>query len=274
VALADESYDQAAALYMEAVSVARELGDPRVVAGGLTNLGRLAFHQEQFARAVSFYEESLPFWRELGDAQSLAVTLGNLGEAVHYQGDLVRAEALYQEALAVCENLGDKQGLAFVLSHLGKLNREGGEDRRAVARYAESITLCRQVGDLPRFAECLEGLAGTTAVCAEPIRAARLFGAAEAVREAVDAPLPPVHRTDYEADVATVRAALDEATFAAAWATGRNLSLDEALAEAVAVSASADEWLAVASGRDAKAGSPASDAADRIGFETSFRPTP
>jgi hypothetical protein len=84
----------------------------------------------------------------------------------------------------------------------------------------------------------------------------------------------PVHRAGYEADVATVRAALDEATFAAAWATGRNLSLDEALAEAVAVSASADEWLAVASGRDAKAGSPASDAADWFGLETNYRPTP
>jgi hypothetical protein len=71
-----------------------------------------------------------------------------------------------------------------------------------------------------------------------------------------------------------VRAALDEASFAAAWATGRNLSLDEALAEAVAVSTPGDEWLAITGGRDTMAGSPASDAADWFGLETNYRPTP
>jgi predicted ATPase/class 3 adenylate cyclase len=235
VALVDESYDQAAVQYADALAVARELGDPRAVAGGLTNLGRLAFHQGRFARAAALYEETLPLWRELGDLQSLAVTLGNLGEAVHHQGDFSRAEALYEEALPLCQELGDKQGLAFLLSHLGRLAHERGDDRRAAALFVEGIGLCRQVGDLPRLAECLDGLSAATATRVGPARAARLFGAAEALREEADFPVPAVLRAAYDADVAKVRAALDQGTFAAAWASGRDLSLEDALAEAVEI---------------------------------------
>jgi hypothetical protein len=59
----------------------------------------------------------------------------------------------------------------------------------------------------------------------QPEHAARLFGATEAVREALGAPVPPSERADYERHVAAVRAALD----AAAWAAGRAMALEDAI---------------------------------------------
>ena len=47
-----------------------------------------------------------------------------------------------------------------------------------------------------------------------------LLGAAEAVRQHIGAPLPPVYRADYERSVAAARALLSEKLFAA-WAEGR-----------------------------------------------------
>jgi len=80
------------------------------------------------------------------------------------------------------------------------------------------------------------GMAGIAAN-RQPAHAARLLGAAEALRESAGVPLPPVHRVDYERDVALVRAALDEDAFAMAWAEGQAIPLEQAIAEALAISA-------------------------------------
>jgi hypothetical protein len=76
----------------------------------------------------------------------------------------------------------------------------------------------------------------------QPERAARLFGAAEALHEAIGKPLPPFLRADYDRDVAAVHAQLDDATFDAAWAAGQALSLEQAIAEALAGSAMDNDY--------------------------------
>jgi len=64
-------------------------------------------------------------------------------------------------------------------------------------------------------------------------RAARLFGAAQALREAMGASLSPSEHTDDERHTAATRAALGEEAFAAAWNEGRSLSLEQAIALAL-----------------------------------------
>jgi hypothetical protein len=70
-------------------------------------------------------------------------------------------------------------------------------------------------------------------------RAARLCGAAAALREAIGAPLSAAERTDFDRTVAAVRAALGEEAFAAVWACGQALPLEQAIAEALGEEASA-----------------------------------
>ena len=65
--------------------------------------------------------------------------------------------------------------------------------------------------------------------------AARLWGAAESLREAIGMPLPPVDRVDYERSVAAARAQLGEKTFVAAWEEGRTMTAEQALAAQGAV---------------------------------------
>ena len=67
----------------------------------------------------------------------------------------------------------------------------------------------------------------------QPERAARLFGAAEAALEGLAMTLPPHNRTDYDRNVAAAQALTDQVTFAAAWAEGRMLSLEQAAAYAL-----------------------------------------
>ena len=84
------------------------------------------------------------------------------------------------------------------------------------------------------IAACMEGLAEVAAGQDRPRRAARLWGAAEVIRERLGAPLPPAGRSRYEAAVARARVTLGDGAFDAAWAEGRAQPLDQAVASALA----------------------------------------
>ncbi len=80
----------------------------------------------------------------------------------------------------------------------------------------------------------LVGLAGVAARRGDIERVARLFGAAEALGEAASAtPSFPPARALYEQDLASVRQELDTKRFAAAWAEGRAMTLEQAIAYAL-----------------------------------------
>ena len=91
----------------------------------------------------------------------------------------------------------------------------------------------KTLGDKLGIAECLEGLGGLAGIRGQSEQAARLFGAAEALRQAVGAPLSPVDRADYERRVAQARAGRDEAAFEAAWRQGREMKLEQAIEHAL-----------------------------------------
>jgi non-specific serine/threonine protein kinase len=122
---------------------------------------------------------------------------------------------------------------------LGKIARAQGDYAQAAALYAESLTLrWERVGDSVGIAGSLRGLASIAAYVGSYVRAARLYGAAEAVREMIGAPIPRHHPVS-ELAIAKARAGLGKDVFAASWQAGKGLPLADAVAEALVVPAEA-----------------------------------
>jgi Tetratricopeptide repeat len=149
---------------------------------------------------------------------------------VHAQGDNERATALYEESLGLCTAIGFKWDTALAFCRLGTVVHAQGDDARATALYEESLALYRELGNKHGLAECLEGLAGVAVAQRQLERAAQLLGAAETLRQATGAPLSPGERARYDRVMSAVRAGLGEAAFAAAWATGKAMPLEQVLA--------------------------------------------
>ena len=82
--------------------------------------------------------------------------------------------------------------------------------------------------------KCLEGLAGVSATEGRVEKAARLFGASEALREALGTPLPGSYRANYERTLSILRTKLDQVSISAAWAKGRAMTMEQAIAYALA----------------------------------------
>ena len=79
------------------------------------------------------------------------------------------------------------------------------------------------------------GLGGVAGAVGQGERAARLLSAAATLLESIglSVAVRPELRADYDRYVAVARAQLNESAFAAAWAEGRAMSLDQAVAEAL-----------------------------------------
>jgi len=98
--------------------------------------------------------------------------------------------------------------------------------------------------DVGLVASCLEGLAVVVAAQGELVWAARLWGAAEAQREAIGAPMPPVDLPAYASNVAEARSKLGDKAFAVAWAEGRAMTPQQALdAQSSAVTTQPDSTM-------------------------------
>ncbi|MFQ5808876.1 MAG: tetratricopeptide repeat protein, partial [Armatimonadota bacterium] len=234
VAERQTDYARARELFEQSLAIRRELGEKTGIAGSLNNLAVVARHEGDYAGARALLEESLEIKRELGDRRGVAGSLTNLGIVAERQGDYAAAQALLEESLETKRNLGDKVGVASSLLNLGVVARSRGDGGRARELFEESLAIRRELGEAPGIAECLEELGGISGAQGEPEVAARLLGASEALREAIKAPVPPDDREEYDSDVATVRAAMDEAAFAAAWSEGRAMTMEEAIAYALA----------------------------------------
>jgi non-specific serine/threonine protein kinase len=232
----------AARTWLEAAAaLGRAAGDPRTAASALNVLGIIARQQDDLPRAAARYEESLALMREVGDRRGGAVALHNLGGVAIREGDLARAAAHYEEALALLREVGDREGVAACLLNLGEVARRRGEVARAAELQREALALSWAVGDRRQCAEGLEQLANTAGVAGHGGRAARLLGAASALRETLGSPQPPPERADTERDVATARADIGEERWAAAFAAGRALALEGAIAEALGEAGAAED---------------------------------
>jgi hypothetical protein len=91
--------------------------------------------------------------------------------------------AWIEEGLALHRELGNKQGLGNKLSDLGRISHEADDAGAAVRHYAESLHWLWEGGDAWYLAGPIEGLASVALDAGHVGQAARLLGAATALRE-------------------------------------------------------------------------------------------
>ena len=229
-------YDLATEYYKEGLELYREADDRRGVAWSLGSLANVAGDRGDHERAKGLYEEGLILSRRLGGARPLGAYLVSLGYEFLLEGNLARAAELNEEAAALFRQQGRRGDLQYVLVNLGWVALLQGDDVRANALYKESLVLCRELGDRLTASENLDGLACSAGERGDGGRAARLFGAAEALREATGYEQAPRDRSLREPYLEAVRDLADEEARSAAWEQGRSMRFEDAIAYALEVS--------------------------------------
>jgi predicted ATPase/transcriptional regulator with XRE-family HTH domain len=226
-------YEQADLVYRESLAIRRRLGDKQGVANSLNSLGLLVWERGDHQQALILHEESLAIVRELGDKKGIANSLNNLGNIADTLCEYERARSLHRESLAIMRELEDRQGIANSVNNLGRIAHKLGDYEDAWNLLAEGLVRSGDIGAKYHVVESLEGLAELAASLRLPDRAARLYGAAAALRRAIGAPLPLRERPGRERALDVLRTQLGAERVAEAWADGEALALDRAISEAL-----------------------------------------
>ena len=220
LALEESDLARAAALSAESLALYRAQGFTSGIAYTLKDLGDVAWAQGDRAGAHTHYAASLRMCRELDDREGSAGVLLRLGQLAHAAGDLAAAAALLRDSLALTRELGYKRGLAEALLHQGWVALDQGAPAPAEAAFAESLALAQALGSPRGQAAALLGQAAAAEAQGQPAAAARLLGRLAALPRLPHPPVPPGPWARHALLLTAVRAQLDAAAFAAAWAAG------------------------------------------------------
>jgi DNA-binding CsgD family transcriptional regulator len=221
--------DRAEACFTESLALWREVGDTTRVAAAIGNLGLVAQNRHNFDRALACFRESEQLYETAGDQRGIAVSLGCRARLERQQGHDREAVPLFERSVALFRELGDDRSLANSLANLGHSALTLGDLPQSTAYFTESLELRQALGNTLAIAECLEGFAAIASAAGRPRRAARLYGAAEALREITGAPLVDADRAEHERLVTEVRERLGEQSFAGEWAKGRATNPEDAV---------------------------------------------
>ncbi len=114
-------------------------------------------------------------------------------------------------------------------SEIGHLYRRQGRYAEAAAVYRETIQTFQEFNEQAAVAHQLESFGCMAAAQSQPEHAARLFGAAEALRQRLKTDMTPLERREYEETVTGLRKQMEPAELAKVWAEGRALDMEQAI---------------------------------------------
>ncbi len=232
LAMLQEGGTAANPLVEQSLALWRMLDDQRGLGWSLW-LGGLVKGRHDSGAGLVLAEEGLALARAGGDRTLAGWCLWLIGELMRVQGDLERAAAFFEQGLAVAAERGDAAGIAFSLRSLAQVASYQGDYVQATVHLKECLAVRLSLNDRWNIPDSLEGLAQVASAQGQVERAVRLYGAAEALREASGTTLLGARQGRREQHLDAAREALGETAFAAVWDEGRTMPAEQAIAYAV-----------------------------------------
>jgi predicted ATPase/class 3 adenylate cyclase len=175
LAMDQAAYDEAAERCTGAVALAREHGDPRMLAAALNTEGLLARAQDRYADSAHAHQAALEQARMAADRAGEAAALLGLAHAAIFTGDAPRASALGEQSLTAARDSGDRHILAEVLCHLAWAASNIGAYQQAAELGTEALGLFTALGGTSEQAEALFLLGALALYAGDYERAEHLF---------------------------------------------------------------------------------------------------
>jgi predicted ATPase/DNA-binding CsgD family transcriptional regulator len=223
--------DAARRLFVRALDISREIGSTIQMAWALILLAYTM--QRKPEEAMPVVEEGLALFRELNHQPGIAQALNIIGEIARVSGDDDRARQAYEECLSVCQQTGEARRICYMCFGLSHIAQHERNHEHAMDLARRGLRLAHARKDTNEMADGVAVVAGSFSLLGQAQRAACLLGASEAAAERLGAFHHPSDRPEIERIIADVRAQLDPAVFEAAWAEGRAMTLERAVALAL-----------------------------------------
>jgi hypothetical protein len=232
---AQQAWDEAAiAAAEESLALARKLGNSYYKSSALSVLAGYESNRGHEATARAYLAEVA---RSGAFLSALAMFQTGILSVIHNEDDMTKALPYFEESRRLFEALGNRLFVANATSQMGHVWRHSGDLDAAEAIYRESLPAFHWQGHRSAIAHELECLAFIARQRHAPQRAARLLGAAAALRERIAVPMLSEEQIEYDQELTALKQTLDGKAFEEAWLAGSFMTVDEAVGYALAGSA-------------------------------------
>ncbi|HEY5904054.1 MAG TPA: adenylate/guanylate cyclase domain-containing protein [Anaerolineales bacterium] len=222
--------ERAVAYAEESILLLRGLGDDLGLSMALGMMAQvMGIVKRDFKAADEYEQESLALLNRVQHPWSAAMGYFASGRSAMFRGDYATARERFAKCLPAFQQMGDPHRVCMIQSELAHMDRYEGRFEAAERSYRETILVWQKLGHRAAVAHQLECFAILAIRRQAYERAARLFGAAGALREKINIAMSPMERVEYEKELAAVRGAVGEEGFGSAWADGRSLSMEAAI---------------------------------------------
>ena len=228
---AKQDYQAAQRALEESLSHFQSMGDRHEAAIASNLIGWACAREGNLAQARQEFEKNLPFFRQANDRHYIRMSLQNLGDLSRLEERYDLAKKYYEETLEIARELGNKFYILLTTRALGIVALHDGELDSARSLFVEGQALAREAG--LRSSTILRGFASIASIEKKARRAVRLFACATTIPEIGLRGRPGRGgRGEFKRYLAMAREQLDEATFNAAWEEGKQMTWEQAIAEA------------------------------------------
>ncbi len=226
---------EAETILNECATLARRAGEVYLMCWSLSLLARVTVDlYGDLDKATRYSNEGIQLARSAGMDYIAATNLETAGLIAAYRKDNVQARALFQQATDIFRAEGAPFNVTLSTTALAHMERHLGNEARALELYRETIVGFRNAGQRGAVAHQLECFGFITLAQNQAERAARLFSAAEALREQAGTPMTPDEHVEYQAQIDTLRRRTEPESLQKAWAQGRAMTMEEAIQYAIA----------------------------------------
>jgi tetratricopeptide (TPR) repeat protein len=215
-------------LFEEALDRFRLAGSQEGEAATLNSLGVVMRSLGNLDEAEEFFRSAVNLRREMRDEAGLSTTTSNLGITAVDRGDFERAEHLFETALTLDQKLKNEWAVTVDAINLAVVHFERGDYEQATTMSEQALRGFSRIGDSDGIAESLEVSAGIRGARGDSVGAARLAGAADALRAAAGLPLAPPDRSRFENWLSAPLAALSTEDFEQNWNEGAAMTPQQA----------------------------------------------
>jgi hypothetical protein len=193
----------------------------------------LMFTDKDPELARAYARESTEILKAHGHQWAYALNLLGIAMVAKYKGHFKYARETLGTVLPLFREMGDTQRVTMIQSEFGHMERYEGNIERAEQVYRETIPVWQKIGHRAAVANQLEVLAFIAVAHEQGERAARLLGAAEALREKINIQMSQYERIEFDAQLRTLRNGMDEKTFSDLWSEGRAMTMEQAIQSAL-----------------------------------------
>ena len=214
--------------YEEALAIALELGDRPMIADGTYNFAFSPGLEGDRESARTMFRQSMEMFERLGDPRGEADSMWALSLIARLDGDLPRALSYAEGSVRRHRALGDGFGLVDSLHELGRAAYAMGDLETARASFLESLEILGPLGYRTAIAIVLDNLAAQALSQGRLVRALRLRGASEDLKESSGG-RPPAEFVDLPDPRSSLHGAMSEQQIDEEWERGKAMTLGELL---------------------------------------------